>query len=97
MHYIAPKSPARAKLAIHLHAQGMSEVYAPVEIVSSKFNGTTEEGIDMLMIDSMPSGVTKELTSKPYLVKNIRDFRSSLAVSASPQPVKDLSEFVERD
>jgi insulysin len=83
LHFIVPKSPARAKLAIHLLAQGMSAP-RPVE------DGT----VDMLKIDSKPAKSTiNEPVSEPYLIKNIRDFRSLLTVSAGPQPVKDFSEF----
>jgi hypothetical protein len=35
--------------------------------------------------------------SEPYLIENIRDFRSRLVVSAGPLPVQDLSEFEELD
>jgi len=112
LHYIAPNSPARAKLAIHLHARGVSEVSTPIEKVPSEVsvtevNGTVEKGIDRLKIGSKSEELTNGYTPngsaikaagpKPYLIENIRDFRSRLVVSAGPQPVKDLSEFEELD
>jgi insulysin len=111
LHYIAPKSPARAKLSIHLHARGISEVSTPIEMAPSEekaveLNDIVEKGIDMLKIDQKPAelpngvlchGGTTKPASEPYLIENIRDFRSRLVVSAGPQPVKDLSEFEELD
>jgi insulysin len=112
LHYIAPSSPVRAKLAIHLHARGVSEVSTPVEklpaeVSATGVNGTVEKGIDMLKIDSKPAGTTNGVASdaggptapvsEPHLIENIRDFRSRLVMSAGPQPVKDLSEFEELD
>jgi insulysin len=117
LRYIATSSPARAKLAIHLHARGVSEVSTPIEKIpaevnATEVNGTIENGIGMLKIDSELAGIMNGVTpncvasgasrprtpvSEPYLIENIRDFRSRLAVSAGPQPVKDLSEFEELD
>jgi hypothetical protein len=82
LRYIAPKSPARAKLSIHLHARGISEVSTPIETLPSEvndteLNSTVEKGIGMMKIDSKPAeltnghapheGMTKESTSEPYL------------------------------
>lgn len=33
----------------------------------------------------------------PYIIKDVREFKSMLQVSAGPQPVKDISEFEELD
>lgn len=33
------------------------------------------------------------VVSKPYVIDDVREFRSMLAVSPGPRPVKDLSEF----
>jgi insulysin len=111
LHYIASKSLTRAKLSIHLHARGTSEISTPIEMIPNEdnaagHNSTVEKGIDMLKIGSNtagpPNGVvyegrTREPAFEPYLIENIRDFRSRLVVSAGPQPVKDLSEFEELD
>jgi insulysin len=87
-HYISPSSPARSKLAVHLLAQGVSEAPSP----AVKPQGVVEKALDEAM-DQL--GLQSEACSKrkPYMVENVRDFKSLLAVSAGPQPVKDLSEF----
>ena len=51
LHYVAPKSPSRAKLSIHLRARGISEVSTPIEKVPSaasatELRATVEKGID---------------------------------------------------
>ncbi len=102
LHYIAPKSPARAKLSIHLHARGVSEISPLIEKVTSEVRASEQEGIDRPRIDSKPVEHTngdarKQSAPEPYLIQDIRDFRSRLVVSAGPQPVKDLSEFEELD
>jgi insulysin len=117
LHNIALSSPARAKLAIHLHARGVSEVSTPIErtpteVNIKELNDTVEKSIDMLKLESKPGGTTNGVTangvahseiepkaaaSEPYLIENIRDFRSRLVVSAGPLPVNDLSEFEELD
>jgi insulysin len=112
LQYIAPKSLARAKLSVHLHARGISEVSTPVEkatteLIADALSDMVEKSINMLKIDSKPVQLTngdvshenmaKRDVSEPYLIKDIREFRSRLVASAGPQPVKDLSEFEELD
>jgi len=72
-HYISPSSPARAKLAIHLHAKAVSDA-------------------------SMKNGISvSEYSNVPYIIKDVREYKSRLAITAGPQPVNDLSEFEDID
>ena len=103
--YILPSSPARAKLSIHLHARGISGVSSPAETTTlPKVTDIVEKGINMLNLgtnstkavngdDAPKSGTSTE----PYLIENVREYKSRLAVTAGPQPVKDLSEFEDLD
>ena len=80
--YISPFSPERAKLAIHLHAKAVSGV-SSIELGA----GTT--------VSDTPT------TIKPskglYIIEDARDYKSQLAVTAGPQPVKDLNQFEDVD
>jgi insulysin len=80
--FIDPTSPRRSKLAIHLIAQ----VSAPSE------NG------DILPVngDSTLAKIRGNDTT-PYVIKDVREFKSMLQVSRGPQPVKCISEFEELD
>jgi insulysin len=112
--YVHPASPVRAKLAIHLHAKGVSEAPTPVEQLPNEVTAAVEKGVDMSKIESnltetasgvVPNGISSDSTAtngtapsqQPYIIKDVREFRSRLPVSAGPQPVKDLSEFEELD
>lgn len=109
MHYICPSSPTRAKLAIHLHARGISETPTSPEAIPNGIISYIEKEVeaDALRTGSNvvinPESVIPQVngangaTRTPYVIENVREFRSRLAVSAGPQPVKDLSEFEELD
>jgi insulysin len=91
-HYISPASPMRSKLAIHLRAQGVSEVPSPAEIPVGVVEEVVDKAMDQLGLKS------KQVNKRtPYVIENVRDFKSLMAVSAGPRPVKDLSEFEELD
>lgn len=81
--FIDPTSPLRSKLAIHLIAQATAPV---VEKDDSK---TTEEET---IVAKLPGNGTT-----PYVIKDVRAFKSMLQISRGPQPVKDISEFEELD
>lgn len=100
-HYISPESPARAKLAIHLHAQGTSPAS---EIPLTVTGGVKDLSITPKVEAVLETAVEKKegtgpigTATNPYIIENVREFKSRLAVSAGPQPVKDLSEFEETD
>lgn len=95
-HFILPSSPLRAKLAVHLIAQ------ASAEDVSTGVNGVLEKGMKTLGLAKDTKG--EELVAKlegngttPYVIKDVREFRAMMQVSAGPQAVKDISEFEELD
>jgi insulysin len=91
-YYISPSSPCRAKLAVHLHAQGTSK---------KSPTGTVEDDMKALKLTS--DDKTKHETpvkgngTKPWVIDDVRAFKSKLAVTPGPQPVRDLSEFEETD
>lgn len=102
-----PVSPVRAKLSIHLHAKGVSEAPTPSENIPYEVTDVVEKGVDMLKIQTnpakIPNGITTQASGtnwtapEPYIIEDVREFRSQLAASAGPRPVKDLSEFEELD
>jgi insulysin len=101
-HFILPSSPARSKLAIHLNARNSSPAS------NEKISGATvvlEEGMKALGLgtekkdkeaDEMKVKVESNGT-KPFVITDVREFKSKLQVSAGPQAVRDLSEFEELD
>ena len=98
-HYIHPESPARSKLAVHLNAQGSastttSGVAAIVE-GGMKALGLHEDRKDD---DSGEAAQTKvENGTTPFIITDVREFKSRLQISAGPQPVRHISEFEECD
>lgn len=109
-YYIAPTSPARAKLAIHLYAKGVSGDSSPSEtavLTLPKVAQIVEKGISMLRLGSSVDRATDENNSAAnpadekshnlYIIEDVRDYKSRLAVTAGPQPMKDLSEFEDID
>jgi insulysin len=93
--YIHPSSPARAKLAIHMAAQSPSSDTSAVEEVVSKGmkvlglnkDHKDEEDGEAVSVNTEGNGTT------PYIITDVREFKSMLQVSAGPQPVKHISEF----
>jgi insulysin len=81
-HYISPSSPARAKLSIQLHAKGISGGLSTVDDIH-KHIGTLE----FVNTDQ----------SEPYVINDVREFKSRLGLSPGPRPVTDLREFEELD
>lgn len=97
-HYIHPTSPTRSKLAVHLNAQtpqkeaGTSTVSEKVENVLglNKSHVDAEDG-EVVKVEAAGNGTT------PYIITDVREFKSKLQVSSGPQPVKHISEFEELD
>lgn len=107
-HYILPTSPARAKVCVHLFAQGTSPDIPSGLAAAAMDNSTTvlEKGMKAL-------GITKDEKSEedvevaspamqangttPLVIIDVREFKSKLQVGAGPQPVKHISEFEELD
>jgi insulysin len=93
--YIHPSSPARSKLAIHMAAQSPSSDTSAVEEVIGKGmkilglnkDHKDEEDGETVSVNTEGNGTT------PYIITDVREFKSMLQVSAGPQPVKHISEF----
>jgi insulysin len=99
-HFIHPSSPARSKLAIHMTAQSSAptDISTVKEVVGKglKVLGLNkdeqdEEDGEVLSVDVEGNGTT------PYIITDVREFKSMLQVSAGPQPVKHISEFEDLD
>jgi insulysin len=109
-HYISPSSPARAKLAIHLYAKGVSSDSSPSDtpvLTVPKMTQIVEKGISMLKLGSSVEKATEgdnsaadpadEKSQNIYIIEDVREYKSRLAVTPGPQPMKDLSEFEDID
>jgi insulysin len=91
-YYISPSSPSRAKLAVHLHAQGTSK-----KSLTSSVEGDLK-GLKLTSDDkTKDEAPVKGNGTTPYLIDDVRAFKSKLGVTPGPQPVRDLSEFEETD
>lgn len=77
--YIVPTSPLRAKLAVHLIAQGVSDK-------------TKEAAATDGEKETVPGNGTE-----PYIIEDVRDYKSRLVASAGARPFKELSEFEDLD
>jgi insulysin len=111
--YIDPSSPARAKLAVHLNAltqvvngngvtsvleKGMKALGLKQDDDSNtaSVNGLNkgrkdDEDGEIIPVKPEGNGTT------PYVITDVREFKSMLQVSAGPQPVKHISEFEDTD
>jgi insulysin len=99
-HFIHPTSPERSKLAVHLNAQGPNSTEsAGVTAVLEKsmkvlgLNKDKKDEEDGEVIEAKPEGNG----TTPFIITDVREFKSKLQVSAGPQPVKHISEFEELD
>lgn len=96
-HFIIPSSPARSKLAIHLNAQAsdMSKVASTLEkdIKNLALNKDRKDDEDGEIVPVKPEGNG----TTPYVITDVREFKSKLQVSAGPQPVQHISQFEDLD
>jgi insulysin len=87
-HYISPSSPARSKLAIHLNAQTPeTAIENGMETLAINKDKKDDEDGEVVPVKQEGNGTT------PYIITDVREFKSKLQVSAGPQPVKHISEF----
>jgi len=92
--FIIPSSPLRSKLAIHLVAQGSSlPEEKPEAQAALAVNKDRKDAEDGEAISVKPEGNG----TKPFVITDVRQYKSMLQVSAGPQPVKHISEFEELD
>jgi insulysin len=98
--FILPSSPARSKLAVHLNAQ------APSSEDNSGVAAVVEKSMKVLGLDKdkkdeedgeVVSAEIQGNETTPFIITDVREFKSKLQVSAGPQPVKHISEFEELD
>lgn len=119
--FVDPSSPARAKLAVHMHALGKSKAsadastpvieLAPIEDVAEKMGESVatiskvvKDGVKQVedelkqigLIENNKNGTITDVNGvEPIEIKDVRQFKSSLAVTPGAVSVKDLSEFEE--
>lgn len=84
-------------MAIHLNAQGTSNGLEQTAVTSA-----LEKDLQALGLKDTNKGevapVKEEINrTTPYVVTDVREFRSKLQISAGPQAVKHISEFEELD
>jgi insulysin len=99
-HFILPTSPVRSKLAVHLIAQTPAATSSGVTTAVEK--GMKVLGLDEDRKDEEDGEVVSEAKvpdngTIPYIITDVREFKSLMQVSAGPQPVKHISEFEELD
>jgi insulysin len=96
---IDPKSPLRSKLAIHLHAQAATPEEASVPVVSKAMQtlGLSKKSSKSDIEDEYPAPTVEPNGTTPYVIKDVRNFKAMLQISAGPQPVKHISEFEDLD
>lgn len=96
--YIHPTSTHRAKIAVHLIAQGLAPPTVAATVIEKGMkalglNKTEKDDEDGEVVEVKPEGNG----TTPYVITDVREFKSKLQVSAGPQPVKHISEFEELD
>lgn len=90
-HFISPSSPSRSKLAVHLRAQGTSKKSSTASIEDDV------KGLKLTSDKTAQEAPVKGNGTKPWVIDDVRAFKSKLGVTPGPQPVRDLSEFEETD
>jgi insulysin len=99
--YILPSSPVRSKLAVHLNAQAIAETKDTQGVTAVVENGLKALGLNKDKKDeedgeAVPVKVEGNGTT-PFVITDVREFKSKMQISAGPQPVKHISEFEELD
>lgn len=99
--YILPSSPARSKLAVHLNAQTTVDTKEATGVSAVIEKGVRALGLNKAKKDeedgeAVPVEVEGNGTT-PFVITDVREFKSKLQISAGPQPVKHISEFEELD
>ena len=98
-HFIHPSSPARSKLAIHMNAQSIAPdapavtdvIGKGLKVLGINKDKKDEEDGEVAAVEAQGNGTT------PYIITDVREFKSMLQVSAGPQPVRHITEFEELD
>jgi insulysin len=102
--FIHPSSAARSKLAVHLIAQA-----TPADELAEKpISAAIEKGMKVLGLNKDTQGkedgeINGEIEKKSgngttsLVITDVRAFKSTMMMSAGPQPVKHIAEFEELD
>jgi len=100
-HYILPSSPARSKLAIHLNAQTQASGEEAVGVTGVVEKGLKALGLNKDKKDEEDGEIVSVKVegngTTPFVITDVREFKSKMHISAGPQPVKHISEFEETD
>jgi insulysin len=132
--YISPSSPTRARISVHLHARGASELDTkiiallqqagledvpeeqrqcidllekyltkdlglPADQVSSIVSEARESGLKRAVSGTETGDIANGSTavSSAVEITDVRAFKSGLLASSGARPVKDFSEYEDRD
>ncbi len=88
--YVNPSSEHRAKIAVHLLAQGVSKSSTAVATPAETPVGEVEKMAENLGIVEGNGVPMQEIT-------DVRAFKSGMMITAGPRPAKDITEFEELD
>lgn len=91
--YIDPESETRAKLAVHLIAQGKHA--ATDETVADEAK-TKADGETAAETTTEETSASKKKRDTVYIT-NVADWKAKMAVTTGPSPVTDLTEFEEME
>ena len=99
--YILPSSPMRSKLSVHLNAQTSvetKEAAGPTAVIEKglKVLGLNKDKKDEEDGEAVPAEADGNGTI-PFVITDVREFKSKLQISTGPSPVKHISEFEELD
>jgi len=78
-------------LGISKEAEDETSKAIPVEALGLNKDRKDDEDGEVISVKPEGNGTT------PYVITDVREFKSRLQVSAGPQPVKHISEFEELD
>jgi insulysin len=106
---IAPSSTTRAKIAVHLVAQGSPAAVldnaspeAKAKLISAAATDVVKQGMIAtqqtqaaggLQTPSVSDPPTEVNSNKPTLIEDVRAFKAGLQLSPGPQPAKHLTEY----
>ena len=102
--FVDPASPARAKLAVHMHALGVSKASTETPTpVGDKVQQIIEDGVQQVetelakagLVDGKTEGETEANGVRKVVIEDVREFKAGLAVTRGPRAVRDVSVFEE--
>lgn len=91
--YFSPASSERARLSIHLRAQGTAEGAQQRQEEAQK--KADEESTSSQKEDKTCNGISAVASAEE--ITDVRVFKASLTASSGARPAKDLSEYEDTD